>query len=201
MYITKHAKSRIRQRQGTSKASSDKMAQRAYYEGITHKQAKGKLKQWMTKEYNIAQQANQCRYYANKLYIFHNSTLISVLNSYTVNDKNLQYYVYEYKYYVRYKINRLRYKKSDEDRNEFLLKLSERVKREVSLYITKLTMKSDLSEENYAFHDVSHNFVVNIYFFEKALRDEELEEQLKKYVKQKYDLSVQFLRYQIEGRV
>ena len=193
MYITKHARSRIRQRQGTSKASSDKMALRAYNEGITHKQAKGKLKQWMTKEYKIAQQANQCRYYANKLYIFHNSTLISVLNSYTVNDKNLQYYVYEYKYYVRYKINRLRYKKSDENRNQFLAEITERVKREVSPYITELVMNSDLSKENYAFHDVSYNFVVNIYFFEKALRNEELEERLKEYVKQKYDLSVQFL--------
>lgn len=78
-YITKHAKERLKQRCGFNKKASEKMVQKAYEEGITHSETKGNLNKWITGVFFHTKKANNIRIYGDKAYLFHDTTLITVL--------------------------------------------------------------------------------------------------------------------------
>lgn len=79
MIVTKHAKQRMKQRNGLSNKSADRMAAIAYEKGLKHGDLSGNLKKWVDKQYFYNRNANQIRLYGDKAYIFHNKKLITVI--------------------------------------------------------------------------------------------------------------------------
>lgn len=79
MVVTKHAQRRMKQRCGVSKNSTKRMAKKVYDFGMTHSETTGNLKKWVDSLYFFNKKANQIRLYGDKAYIFHNQTLITVV--------------------------------------------------------------------------------------------------------------------------
>lgn len=79
MKVTKHAKSRLKERCGFNKNASERMAKKAFEEGITHAQTKGRLNKWVTKLYFQNETANNIRLYGEKAYIFCGERLVTVI--------------------------------------------------------------------------------------------------------------------------
>lgn len=48
MTISNHARQRMKERCGFNRKSQDRMARKAFDEGVTHKQTKGRLNKWVT---------------------------------------------------------------------------------------------------------------------------------------------------------
>lgn len=55
------------------------MAEKAFYEGITHKQTKGRLHKWVTSLFFKNCNANNIRLYGDNAYIFRGETLVTVI--------------------------------------------------------------------------------------------------------------------------
>lgn len=51
MYITKHAKKRLKQRVGLHKKASGRIAEKVLNEGLPHKETTGNLKKWVSNAY------------------------------------------------------------------------------------------------------------------------------------------------------
>lgn len=79
MNISKHAEERLKTRCGFNKETSERMAQRAFEEGITHSKTKGRLNKWVTRLYFRNKNANNIRLYGDKAYIFCNEILVTVI--------------------------------------------------------------------------------------------------------------------------
>ena len=79
MKVTRHAKDRLKERNGLNKKSIERIAKRALEEGIPHSRTKGQLNKWITARYFSNQSANNIRLYGDKAYIFNNEILITVL--------------------------------------------------------------------------------------------------------------------------
>ena len=79
MIVTKHAKQRIKQRCGVSEKSSLRIAKIAYENGLRHSDLTGNLKKYVDGLYFKNKNANQMRLYGDKVYVFHNEKLITVL--------------------------------------------------------------------------------------------------------------------------
>lgn len=78
--VTKHAEKRLKERSGLSKKSVQRIAEKAFLNGITENETNGYLRQWIM---NIKYRNNRpriCKAYGDKLYIFdEQQTLITVL--------------------------------------------------------------------------------------------------------------------------
>lgn len=79
MIVTKHAKQRMKQRNGLNNKAVDRMADIAYEKGLKHGDLSGNLKKWVDKQYFYNRMANQIRLYGDKAYIFQNEKLITVI--------------------------------------------------------------------------------------------------------------------------
>lgn len=79
MDISEHAKERIKERCGFNKNATERMANKAFEEGITHSQTKGRLNKWVTSLYFKNKSANNIRLYGDKAYIFCDSVLVTVI--------------------------------------------------------------------------------------------------------------------------
>ena len=79
MRVTEHAKDRIKERCGFNSKASKRMANKAFEEGISHSQTKGRLNKWITSLYFKTQKANNIRLYGDKAYIFYGKVLITVI--------------------------------------------------------------------------------------------------------------------------
>lgn len=79
MIVTKHAKQRMKQRNGLSSKSADRIAAIAYEKGLKHGDLSENLKKWVDKQYFYNRKANQIRLYGDKAYIFQNEKLITVI--------------------------------------------------------------------------------------------------------------------------
>ena len=77
--VTRHAETRMKERCGFNKHSSERIAERAFERGYTHAQTKGKLNKWMTKLYFANERANNIRLYGDYAYIFCEKTLVTVI--------------------------------------------------------------------------------------------------------------------------
>lgn len=66
MYTSDHARDRIQERCGINKASCDRIAKIAFENGLTHAEATGQLKAYITKVFNRNESANNIRIYAEK---------------------------------------------------------------------------------------------------------------------------------------
>lgn len=79
MNISSHARQRMKERCGFNKKSQDRMAQKAFEEGITHAQTKGRLNKWVTSLYFKNKNADNIRLYGDNAYIFCGETLVTVI--------------------------------------------------------------------------------------------------------------------------
>lgn len=66
------------------------MAQKAFDNGITHSQTKGRLNKWITSLYFRNKNANNIRLYGDKAYIFAGKTLVTVIQIPTDLTKNMK---------------------------------------------------------------------------------------------------------------
>lgn len=77
MYTSDHARDRIQERCGINKASCDRIAKIAFDNGLTHAEATGQLKAYITKTFCRNESANNIRIYAEKVWIFANVELVN----------------------------------------------------------------------------------------------------------------------------
>lgn len=79
MNISQHAHKRMKERCGFNKKSQERMARKAFEDGITHKQTKGRLNKWVTSLFFKNCNANNIRIYGDMAYIFAGETLVTVI--------------------------------------------------------------------------------------------------------------------------
>lgn len=79
MNISNHARRRMKERCGFNRKAQDRMAEKAFNEGITHKQTKGRLHKWVTSLFFKNCNANNIRLYGDNAYIFCGETLVTVI--------------------------------------------------------------------------------------------------------------------------
>ena len=79
MKVTKHAKQRLKERNGLGKKSCERMAKKAWEEGYTHSQTKGCLKKWVDSLFFRNKAANNIRLYGDKAFIFCGERLVTVI--------------------------------------------------------------------------------------------------------------------------
>lgn len=79
MHVSRHAQKRLKERCGATKKSGQRMADRAFERGLTHKDVSGRLGRWVDGVYLQCNRGNQIRLYGDKCYIFHNNVLITVI--------------------------------------------------------------------------------------------------------------------------
>ena len=77
--VTKHAEKRLIERCGLNKKSIQRIANKAFNDGIRHGQTKGSLKKWVDGLYFTNKTANNIRLYGDKAFIFTNERLITVI--------------------------------------------------------------------------------------------------------------------------
>lgn len=79
MRISNHGKMRMKQRCGLNKKSCERMAKKAFEEGIRHSQTTGQLNKWITSLFFKNTKANNIRLYGDKAYIFCGEVLVTVI--------------------------------------------------------------------------------------------------------------------------
>lgn len=79
MYVTEHAKRRLKERNGLNSKSIDRIAERALNEGIRHNQTKSRLCKWVTSVFFRNTSINNIRLYGDKAYLFVDEKLVTVL--------------------------------------------------------------------------------------------------------------------------
>lgn len=90
--VSKHAFKRLSERSGWSKKSAQRMAEKAFEQGIKHSETKGNLNKYVTSLYFNNKSANNIRLYGDKAFIFAGETLVTVLqipSNLTKDMKNL----------------------------------------------------------------------------------------------------------------
>lgn len=78
MKVTRHANKRIRERMGLNKKSVDNIAALALEKGLKQSETTGRLRKYMDYLYYSHVTANNIRLYSQKVFIFHNTILITV---------------------------------------------------------------------------------------------------------------------------
>lgn len=79
MNISNHARQRMKECCGFNRKAQDRMAEKAFYDGITHKHTKGRLYKWVTSLFFKNCNANNIRLYGDNAYIFCGETLVTVI--------------------------------------------------------------------------------------------------------------------------
>ena len=78
--ITQHAEERLKQRFGIKKKSMQRIVNRVLEKGLNHKNARGKVKKYITELYLKHEKANNIHIYGSDVYIFRYEVLITVLH-------------------------------------------------------------------------------------------------------------------------
>ena len=81
LQVSRHGERRARQRVGLPKKSVERNVQRALTEGIGYREASGALRRYISWLYELYDgNGNNIRIYGDKVWIFHDAILITVLN-------------------------------------------------------------------------------------------------------------------------
>lgn len=80
MRVTRHADKRMRKRIGVNRSAVEKIARKAMAEGYTRHDFSGSLRRYLDYLYHYNEEANNIRVYAEKVRIFSDNTLITVLD-------------------------------------------------------------------------------------------------------------------------
>ena len=76
--LTNHAKERMKERAGLDKNGSLNLATKALTEGLSHSDTQGQLRKYLDGLFLKHRNGNNIRIFAEKVFIFHNQTLITV---------------------------------------------------------------------------------------------------------------------------
>lgn len=79
MTISNNARQRMKERCGFNRKAQDRMVEKAFNDGITHNQTKGRLHKWVTSLFFKNCNANNIRLYGDNAYIFCGETLVTVI--------------------------------------------------------------------------------------------------------------------------
>lgn len=79
-YVTAHASKRLRERVGVRKRSIQNISDRALSKGLSHKDLSGKLRRYVDGLFLRSRTANNIKVYSEKIYIFRDNTLITVIS-------------------------------------------------------------------------------------------------------------------------
>lgn len=79
--VSRHGERRARQRVGLPKRAVERNAKRALVEGIGYREATGALRRYISWLYELYDgNGNNIRIYGDKVWVFHDAILITVLN-------------------------------------------------------------------------------------------------------------------------
>jgi hypothetical protein len=78
--VSDHGRKRIKQRCGLPKKAAQRFAEKAFKNGITYSECAGGLKRYLSFLWEYNHTANNIRVYANKVFIFADETIVTVLN-------------------------------------------------------------------------------------------------------------------------
>lgn len=79
LVITKHAYTRMKERNGWNRKAAKRMVSHIYSDGIRPEQVKGYLKGWVNTKYNYRNDGDEYVLFGDKLYIFNGMTMLTVL--------------------------------------------------------------------------------------------------------------------------
>ena len=88
---TDHAYERAKERLGWKRKVLDKMMEKAFFEGIQHKDTKGSLNRYITKLWFDYKFCNNVRIYGENIYFFKDSKLITLYRLDNKMVKHLKY--------------------------------------------------------------------------------------------------------------
>lgn len=80
MRVSRHADNRARKRAGVPRSAVKRMAARAMTEGVTRLETAGSLRRYLDYLYHYDESANNIRVWSEKVWIFADQTLITVLD-------------------------------------------------------------------------------------------------------------------------
>lgn len=81
LHVSRHGGKRVRKRVGVPKKAVERSVQKALEQGIDHRTATGSLKRYLAMLYNKYDgNGNNIRIYSDKVYVFHDEILITVLD-------------------------------------------------------------------------------------------------------------------------
>ena len=90
LVISKHAYMRMKERNGWSKKTSNRMIRRIYTKGLRPDQVKGYLKGWVKDKADYAGGESEYILFGEKLYIFNENIMLTVLpvpsRAYLINE-------------------------------------------------------------------------------------------------------------------
>ena len=78
--VTRHADKRMRKRVGVNRSAVEKIARRALADGYTRHDFQGSIRRYLDYLYHYNEEANNIRVYAEKVWIFSDNILITVLD-------------------------------------------------------------------------------------------------------------------------
>mgnify|MGYP000221093441 CR=1 FL=1 len=76
--ITDHAYKRAKERLKWKKAALDRMAEKAYQDGLTHKDVKGRIKAYLNDVYQKNKRINNIRVHGENIFLFTGSKLLTI---------------------------------------------------------------------------------------------------------------------------
>ncbi len=79
LVITEHAYDRMKERNGWSRKTSNRMLRRIYADGLRPGQIKGYLKKWVNNKSYYETDGGECILFGEKLYIFKNMKMVTVI--------------------------------------------------------------------------------------------------------------------------
>ena len=79
LVITKHAYTRMKERNGWNKKAVTRMVSKIYNDGMRPDQVKGYLKGWVNAKYEYSNEGDEYILFGDKLYIFNGMTMLTVL--------------------------------------------------------------------------------------------------------------------------
>lgn len=91
--VSKHAEKRMRERCGLNKKAVERMAEKAYYNGIKHSETRGKLNKWISHKYLAKEKANNIRICGDKAFVFCDDVLVTVLQIPRIIVKDMEHLV------------------------------------------------------------------------------------------------------------
>lgn len=77
--ITDHALKRMKERCGIHRSAAQRLSDKAYTDGISHGETNGRLNKYITALYFQECTANNIRIFADKVFIFNDNVLITVI--------------------------------------------------------------------------------------------------------------------------
>lgn len=78
--VTNHAVKRIRERVGVNKRATENLARKALKDGLSHKDLSGNLRRYVDSVFFRSRTANNLKVLHDKVYIFKNNVLITVIS-------------------------------------------------------------------------------------------------------------------------